>query len=449
MMIPIGEIFLVDDEEEIRIASRQTFELEGYAVRTFASAAEVLPHISPDWLGVVITDVKMPGMDGLELLSAIRKVAPDLPVVIQTGHGDVPMALKAMHEGAYDFIEKPVPPEYLIDVAKRALETRRLNLENRSLKARLGSETDIESRIIGQSPVARELRRTISALSLIDVDVLLIGETGVGKELAAHCLHDFGNRKAGSFVPLNCGAIPPNLVESELFGHERGAFTSASTRRIGKIEQAQGGTLFLDEIESMPLSVQVKVLRALQERTIERVGGNRLISVDFRVIAATKINLRDAVGRGEFREDLFYRLNVARVAIPPLRERTGDIMLLLHWFLMKMAERFHTQAPTLDPKTTSRFEDYAWPGNIRELRNVAQQLVLGLPLDLAETEAPLASGQDDAVPSGLDCQVQLYEKKLIEKALERNGGSMTKTAQDLDIPRKRLYLRMQKFGIQK
>ncbi|SCY39971.1 sigma-54-dependent transcriptional regulator [Desulfoluna spongiiphila] len=450
MRLPLGEIFLVDDEEEIRIASSQTFELEGYAVRTFASAAEVLSHISPDWLGVVITDVKMPGMDGLELLAAVLKIAPDLPVVIQTGHGDVPMALAAMQAGAYDFIEKPVPPEYLIDVAKRALESRRLSLENQSLRARLGSEADIGSRIIGESPAATELRRTIGTLSLIDVDVLLIGETGVGKELAAHCLHDLGSRKAGKFVPLNCGAIPPNLVESELFGHERGAFTSASTRRIGKIEQAQGGTLFLDEIESMPLSVQVKVLRALQERTIERVGGDRLISVDFRVIAATKVNLRDAVTEGAFREDLFYRLNVARVPIPPLRERTGDVRLLLQWFLMKMADRFHAAPPAFDPDMARRLEAYDWPGNVRELRNVAQQLVLGLPLDLAE--APCCPGMPEPeAPSGvgLDARVRLYEKKLIEEALAKNGGSMTLTARELDIPRKRLYLRMQKFHIHK
>lgn len=454
MRVPLGEIFLVDDEEEIRIASSQTFELEGYAVRTFASAAEVLPHIDPDWLGVVITDVKMPGMDGLELLAAIRDMAPDLPVVIQTGHGDVPMALSAIKAGAYDFIEKPVPPEYLIDVANRALESRRLSLENRSLKKRLASEADIGSRIIGESQAASGLRRTIGSLSLIDVDVLLIGETGVGKELAAHCLHDLGNRKAGKFVPLNCGAIPPNLVESELFGHERGAFTSASTRRIGKIEQAHGGTLFLDEIESMPLSVQVKVLRALQERTIERVGGDRLISVDFRVIAATKVNLRDAVTQGAFREDLFYRLNVARVPIPPLRERTGDARLLLQWFLMKMAERFHTAPPSLDSSVLERLEAYDWPGNVRELRNVAQQLVLGLPLDLAEprnpgTAEPDAPAPDGPCGTGLDDQVNRYEKQLIEEALARNGGSMTRTANDLDIPRKRLYLRMQKFGIQK
>ena len=449
MTIPIGEIYLVDDEEEIRIASRQTFELEGYAVRTFASAAEVLPHIHADWVGIVITDVRMPGMDGLELLSAIRHIAPELPVIIQTGHGDVPMALKAMHEGAYDFIEKPVPPEYLIDVAKRALESRCLTLENRTLKAQLGTESEIESRIIGTSPAAVTLRRTLSSLSLIDVDILLIGETGVGKELAAHCLHDFGKRKAGNFVPLNCGAIPPNLVESELFGHERGAFTSASTRRIGKIEQAQGGTLFLDEIESMPLAVQVKVLRALQERTIERVGGNSVIFVDFRVIAATKINLREAVMHGDFREDLFYRLNVARVPIPPLRERTGDATLLLHWFLVKMAKRFEMPLPSVRADRLRQLDGYPWPGNVRELRNVAQQLLLGLPLDLSE---PRQSAQEPADPPsewGLDVQVQRYEKQLITEALKRNGGSMTKTAEELAIPRKRLYLRMQKFGIEK
>ncbi|MCG8472992.1 MAG: sigma-54 dependent transcriptional regulator [Desulfobacterales bacterium] len=449
MNVSIGEIFFVDDDEAIRVASQQTFELEGYAVRTFASAAQVLEVLTPEWLGVVITDVKMPGMDGLELLAEIKTLSPDIPVVIQTGHGDVPMALSAIGKGAYDFIEKPVPPEYMVDVAKRALEARRLGLENRRLKAQLGSETEIESRIIGSSKAVVDLRRTISTLSLIDVDVLLIGETGAGKELAAHCLHDFGNRKAGQFVPLNCGAIPANLVESELFGHERGAFTSASTRRIGKIEQAQGGTLFLDEIESMPLSVQVKVLRALQERTIERVGGNRIIPVDFRVIAASKVNLRQAVADGHFREDLFYRLNVARVPIAPLRERRQDIPALLDYFVGRMARKFKVETPVLKEGIVSRLCEYRWPGNVRELKNVAQQLVLGLPMDLEGDEALAEEEVPHFGSLGLDERVGLYEKSLIEEALKENRGSMTRTAEALGIPRKRLYLRMQKFGIQK
>ncbi len=446
-MIPIGEIFFVDDEEEILLACRQTFELEGYSITTFSSAEKVLPLLHEDWMGTVITDVKMPGMSGLQLLNEIKKISEDIPVVILTGHGDVPMAIDAMQSGAYDFLEKPAPPEYLLDVARRALETRRLGLENRSLKHRLETDSDIETRIIGISDEVQEMRRILLSLAVIDVDVLLIGETGVGKELAANCLHDLGHRHTGRFIPLNCGAIPANLVESELFGHEKGAFTSASRRRIGKIEQAHGGTLFLDEIESMPLEIQVKLLRTVQERVIERVGGSQMIPVDFRIIAASKIDLRKAVKKGAFREDLFYRLNVARITIPPLRRRKKDIMLILQYFISLTAKQFQKKEVRIDAATRDRLEHYFWPGNVRELRNVAQQLVLGLELDLAE---PSAHSTDQIhFELGFDYLVQEYEKKIITEALAVNGGKIEKTAKMLGIPRKRLYLRMQKFDLKK
>lgn len=447
-MTPIGEIFLVDDETEIRQACQQTFELEGYAIKTFSSGQEVLPHITPDWLGVVISDVKMPGMDGLTLLNRIKSIAPDLPVVMLTGHGDVPMALDAIRSGAYDFLEKPAPPEYLIEVAKRALEACRLCLENRNLKQRLAVDSDLESRILGSSSEIQQLRQTVSSLASIDVDVLILGETGVGKELTARSLHDCGNRHGGKFVPLNCCAIPGSLVESELFGHERGAFTNASSRRIGKIELAQGGTLFLDEVESMPLDIQVKLLRALQERVIERVGSNQLIPVDFRVVAASKIDLREAVSNGTFREDLFFRLNVARINVPPLRDRTDDIIQLLHYFMGVMADRFNRPAPDVDPDVNNRLQQYPWPGNVRELRNVAQQLVLGLPLDLSGEEN--TDSCDAPIPAVvLDDLVEHYEKQLIVDALVRNDGRIEKTAVELGIPRKRLYLRMRKYGLRR
>ncbi len=446
-MIPIGEIFFVDDEEEILLACRQTFELEGYSITTFSSAEKILPLLHEDWMGTVITDVKMPGMSGLQLLNEIKKISDDIPVVILTGHGDVPMAIDAMQSGAYDFLEKPAPPEYLLDVARRALETRRLGLENRSLKHRLKTDSDIETRIIGISDEVQEMRRILLSLAVIDVDVLLIGETGVGKELAANCLHDLGHRHTGRFVPLNCGAIPANLVESELFGHEKGAFTSASRRRIGKIEQAQGGTLFLDEIESMPLDIQVKLLRTVQERVIERVGGNQIIPVDFRIIAASKVDLREAVKKGTFREDLFYRLNVARIVIPPLRRRKKDILLILQYFISQTAKQFQKKEVLIDAATRDRLEHYFWPGNVRELRNVAQQLVLGLELDLADPS--VHSADQIHFDLGFDHLVQEYEKKIITKALAINGGKIEKTAKMLGIPRKRLYLRMQKFNLRK
>jgi DNA-binding NtrC family response regulator len=448
-MIPVGEIFFVDDEEEILHACKQTFELEGYNIRTFSKPLEILPLLYEDWMGIVITDMKMPGTDGLQLLDMIKKIVPDVPVIILTGHGDVPLAIRAMHAGAYDFLEKPAPPEYLVDVARRGLETRRLSLENRALKDQLAADSELEQRFLGNSPPVRELHRTLGSLAAIDVDVLLIGETGVGKELAARCLHDLGHRRSGRFVPLNCGAIPEDLVESELFGHEKGAFTNASATRIGKIELARSGTLFLDEIESMSPEIQVKLLRAIQERVVERVGGNTMISVDFRVVAASKIDLREAVASGTFREDLFYRLNVARVFIPPLRDRTGDIPTLLQYFLAVSAEKFQRPQPLLGDELLDRLMKYGWPGNVRELRNVAQQLTLGLDLDLAweglrkNEETGLTSGR------GFDEIVERYEKKVLLEALDLNDWKIEKTAHMLKMPRKRLYLRMQKFSIKR
>lgn len=444
-MKPIGEIFFVDDEAEILHACKQTFQLEGFPIKTFQNAKDVLPLIHEDWLGAVITDVKMPGMSGLELFAEIRKISEDIPVVILTGHGDIPMAIEAMHAGAYDFLEKPTPPELLLDIAGRALETRRIVLESNLVKRRVkkgGGE--ISSTILGESENAVELRNILTSLAVIDVDVLLIGETGVGKELAARCLHDLGHRNEGEFVPVNCGAIPTNLVDSELFGHEKGAFTNAIGQRIGKIEKAHKGTLFLDEIESMPQETQIRMLRALQERKIERLGGNHSIDVDFRVIAASKVDLRDAVKQDRFREDLFYRLNVARVPISPLRDRDRDILPIFHYYAEVMAEKFGKRQPELSRSLAERLQQYNWPGNVRELRNVAQQFVLGLDLDMAD---PVKSSDDLNFQLGFDNLVNRYERRLIIEALDRTQGRIEKAANLLKIPRKRLYLRMQKLQI--
>ncbi len=443
-MKPIGEIFLIDDEEEILYACNQTFELEGYPIRTFSRAEEALPLIHADWLGAVITDVKMPGMDGLELFAEIKKISTDIPVIILTGHGDVPMAMEAMHGGAFDFIEKPTPPDQLLTVAAKALETRRTSLERQLSKTPTGTIDNIAGKIIGKSQQVVELRSILASLAVIDVDVLLIGETGAGKELAARCLHDLGPRGGGQFVEVNCGAIPENLVESELFGHEKGAFTSALNRRIGKIELADKGTLFLDEIESMSPDVQVRLLRALQERKIERVGSNQAVPVDFRVVAASKIDLREAVSQGSFREDLFYRLNVARIHIPSLRQRKDDILLILYSFLSTISENFNRDLPQVSNQLEEMLLSYHWPGNVRELKNIAQQLVLGLELDLATTSKETTPID---LELGFDTLVESFERQVILEALAQCGNKVEKTAQLLKIPRKRLYLRMQKLDI--
>ena len=295
-----GQVILIDDEDEVRISSGQTLELEGFDVLALNSAEDAIGYLSAEWPGVVVTDVKMPKMNGFDLLKHIQGVDKDLPVILITGHGDVAMAIKAIQGGAYDFVEKPAPPEYLIDVVSRALEKRRLVLENRALRDELQATDGVEASIIGNSPAMKDLHEILTNVAKTDVDALLIGETGTGKELAARCLHDFSDR-TGAFVALNCGALPETIIESELFGHEAGAFTGANKKRIGKIEYADGGTLFLDEIESMPAHLQVKLLRVLQERAIERLGGNEVIHLDIRVIAASKIDLAEACREGAFR----------------------------------------------------------------------------------------------------------------------------------------------------
>lgn len=440
-----GLVIFIDDEDEVRLSGEQTLELEGFEVMALASAEDAVTHISENWPGVIVTDVKMPRMNGFDLLKYAQEVDRDLPVILITGHGDVAMAIQAIQGGAYDFVEKPAPPEYLIDVVHRALDKRRLVLENRALRDELRSTDGVEARIIGNAPSMKTLHETIANVAGTGVDVLLIGETGTGKELAARCLHDFSD-PTGAFVALNCGALPETIIESELFGHEAGAFTGANKKRIGKIEFADGGTLFLDEIESMPAHLQVKLLRVLQERSIERVGGNEVIPVDIRVIAASKVDLAEACREGSFREDLYYRLNVATITLPPLRDREGDIALLFHHFAAEAAARYQRPAPELTTADINQLRDHPWPGNVRELKNAAERSVLGLKgegMDLA------AAGTGPSGPKALTRQVEEFEKRAIDQALLSHQGKITATAEALDLPRKTLYLRMKKYGLKR
>ena len=443
-------VLLIDDDHEVLDASRQTLELEGFAVEATTRPQDALGGVGPSWPGVVVTDVRMPGLDGFALLERVRAADPEVPVVLVTGHGDIAMAMRAVRGGAYDFIEKPAEPGHLVEVVRRALEHRRLVLENRSLRAQLAGGGSLEARIIGRSAAVERLRAAVAGLADAEVDVLLLGETGTGKELVARSLHDAGRRRAGNFVALNCGALPDSIIESELFGHEPGAFTGAQGRRIGKLEHADGGTLFLDEIESMPMHVQVKLLRVLQERVIERVGGNRPIPLDLRVVAATKVDLLRLAGEGRFREDLYYRLNVVTVPLPPLRERREDVPLLLRHFLDAASARARRPAPPVDSAALARLAAHGWPGNVRELRNVAERIALGLGDGLGDGLA----GDPVAVTVGggiapLAEQMDRIEKQLIEDALARCGGRVGETADKLGITRKTLYLKMRHHGLQR
>jgi len=334
-----GQVFFIDDEAAIRQAVQQWLELSGFQVRTFARAREALALLDRGFAGVLVSDVRMPDLDGLGLLEQVVALDAELPVIMVTGHGDVPMAVQALRQGAYDFIEKPFTPERLLDSVRRAMDKRRLVCENRQLREQYARKGRIESQLLGVSRAMEALRRQVLDLAGTDVNVLIRGETGSGKEQVARCLHDFSRRAERAYVALNCAAIPETIFESELFGHESGAFTGAQGRRIGRIEHAHGGTLFLDEIESMPLAQQVKLLRVLQEHTLERLGSNRSIEVDLRVISAAKPDLLEEVRAGRFREDLLYRLNVAELRIPPLRERREDIPLLFEHFASQAAQR--------------------------------------------------------------------------------------------------------------
>ena len=432
------KVILIDDDKNARLGTEQTLELAGFKVQSFPSAALALPQIVSGASLIVVCDVMMRGMDGLELQQRLHHLEPDLPVILITGHGDVSMAVRAMRHGAYDFIEKPFAPDQLLAAVKRAVDKRRLTLELDILQAKLKKKQAIASRILGISAAVDIVRRTVLDLAETNADVLIVGETGTGKEVIARCLHDFSGRRHGRFVAVNGGVLPETLFESEIFGHQPGAFTGAKGKRIGKLEHAHGGTFFLDEIENMPLGLQVKLLRALQERTIERLGSNEVIPIDCRVVAATKVDLHDLCSKGSFRADLYYRLNVAQVFLAPLRDRREDIPLLFEHFVLEAAMRYGRPAPIVSRAQIGALMSFPWPGNLRELHNAADRFVLGLSdeaLGLVRAEEPLAD------------QIRHFERALIQAELQKNKGDVLTTSEMLSVPIKTLYDKMQRHSI--
>ncbi|MBG6157859.1 two-component system C4-dicarboxylate transport response regulator DctD [Labrenzia sp. EL_208] len=433
-------VLLIDDEEALRGSLSQGLELTGQDVFASGRPESALERINRDFYGVLVTDIRMPGTDGFQVMKNAFEIDPALPVVLITGHGDVPLAVEAMRAGAYDFLEKPFSVAHLASVVERALDKRRLVLENRKLREELADRTGLESRLVGRTPAMDLLRKNVMALAATDADILILGETGSGKEVVARALHDEGPRKDKPFVALNCGALPAEIIESELFGHEKGAFTGASGQRIGKLEHAHGGTVFLDEIESMPLELQVKLLRVIETRTIERLGSNKAIELDVRFVAATKEDLEAAGKAGRFRLDLFYRLNVVNVEIPPLRDRIEDIPLLFRHLAVEARARYRREIPDIGELYLADLMARDWPGNVRELRNVADRFVLGLE---QQSDPQSSNG------SSLFEQIATYERALIAAELKRNGGVIKPTYENLGLSRKALYEKMRKHGLGK
>jgi len=439
-------ILLIEDDEDVRRSTMQALNLAGFEVEPFGSAEIARAHIGFGAPVIVVCDVRLPGLSGTEWLPQIRTIDAELPVVLITGHGHVPMAVQAMREGAYDFIEKPFTSERLLAVVRHAVERRQLTLQVRSLRDALEDRHGIQAALIGRSAQMQQVRRTVMTLAETSADVLIYGETGTGKELVARCLHDHSERRRQHFVPLNCGGLPESLADSELFGHEAGSFTSANRLRVGKFEYANGGTLFLDEIESMPMAVQIKLLRALQERSIERIGSNKAIPFDCRVVAASKFDLQTLSDQQKFRADLYYRIGVAVIELPPLRERREDIPLLFEHFTLLAASRYERAAPMLSSAQLADLMGYAWPGNVRELRNVADRFVLGLlgdRLTLARRPGEGAAG----LPTGLPQQIEHYERTVIIEELRRHKGDQAATAAALGIARQTLHDKLRRLGI--
>ena len=440
------EVIIIDDDSEIIEALSEMLTLEGFNIRAYQRAQDALQNLSAQSPVVVLTDVRMPKMDGMSLLGHLQQLDTSLPVLLMSGHGDIPMAMQAMREGAYDFLEKPLQPANLISQLRRAVDKRALMLENRQLKQNLAQLSGIDKFIIGESAAIQQIRQQVLSLAKSNVDTIIYGATGSGKEIVAQALHKYSDRYQQRFMAINCGGMTESLIESELFGHEAGAFTGANKRHIGKIEAAHGGTLFLDEIESMPISVQIKLLRVLQERCIERVGSSVSIPVKMTVIAASKEDLAALGDQGKFRKDLFYRLNVASINIAPLNQRVADILPLFLHFAAKAGVQYNREIPSLNASFTDALIHASWPGNVRELKNSADRFVLGI------TPAALPGATDlqaNLHPSNYDSRMEQFERVLIEQGLKSTQGQVNKAAELLNLTTKTLYRKMKKHQLDK
>jgi two-component system nitrogen regulation response regulator NtrX len=439
-------VFIVDDEEGIRESLSGIFEDEGYTVLTAGTAEKAFDMLKEQTPDLMFLDVWLPGIDGIQALTKIRESNPELPIVMISGHGNIELAVNATRIGAYDFLEKPLSLERVLLVASRALERRTLELENKALKQDLTEKW----RLIGNSPKMKQLGEQIDMAAKSNGRVLILGESGAGKELVAHTLHGSSTRASKPFIEMNCAAIPQELIESELFGHEKGSFTGAFERKKGKFELADEGTLFLDEVGDMSLSTQAKVLRVIETQEFQRVGGSKNIKVDVRIISATNKELAEEVKKGTFREDLFYRLNVIPIPLPPLRERKEDIPELVDYFLGYFAAEYGQKPKKITPDGLKMLEVYDWPGNIRELRNVIERLVIMIPSNTVTPRNIIlgeAARSDYFTFNTLKEARESFEKDFIIKKLEENNWNISKTAEILDIERSNLHRKIKAYDI--
>jgi DNA-binding NtrC family response regulator len=444
-------ILIVDDEKNIREGLGQALEMDGYAIFLAADGKEAMNTFTEEEIDLVITDLKMPNISGGELLRRIAADQPTVPVIILTGHGTIETAVDAMRDGAYDFLTKPVNLDHLSLLVKRALANRSMTLQYRAMQSELEKKRGFAN-IIGTSPQLRRVFDMVEQVAASRAAILITGESGTGKELIADAIHNLSNRKDKAFIKVHCAALAESLLESELFGHEKGAFTGALSRKRGRFELAHLGTIFLDEIGEINPGVQVKILRVLQEKRFERVGGEETLDVDVRVIAATNRDLKKEITEGRFREDLFYRLNVVNIHLPPLRERKEDIPLLAAAFLKEFAEENNKHIEGIDPKAISALYAYSWPGNIRELRNCVESAVVLCKTQGITTDdlPPSVRGSDEgnAVRIVLGTSMAEAEKAIILGTLGHMRGNKSRTAETLGIGRKTLHRKLKEYGLE-
>lgn len=470
-------IVIIDDEENMGVILSRILQLEGYHVTAFSDPVKAVQHIRTTPPDLVITDMRMPELTGMDVMRATKEASPDTNVIVMTAYATVEKAVECMREGAFDYITKPFKTDELLITVGKALTHTRLVRENESLTETLNRQSGVDVNMVGDSPAMRRIEELVARVAPTDSAVLIRGESGTGKELVAKALHQMGVRRKKRFVAINCASIPENLLESELFGHEKGSFTGADRTKMGLIELANAGTLFLDEIGELPLSLQAKLLRVLQEREIQRVGGVHTIPVDIRLVAATNRSLRRAIAAKEFREDLYYRLNVIEIKLPPLRERTGDVAILAEHFLEKICRRMNRKKLSISSDAIEALEKYAFPGNVRELENVIERCIVlcdgdtieledvpqdirraaqyGLDLEGVSGGYPIAgqvsSGAAETGQAGAPVEFReardAFEKEFLQRALASAKGNVSEASRVTGLSRRHFYEKMEKLGL--